>query len=120
MPQYVTLVNRTKKATLQGTWDGRRYEIKPGKNAFPEIMARKFKDQLPVMGSEDPKSLERLYLVGIEEDGDDCSPIEQSDAASLMDIKKIDGASTLKTSAGGLYNHEKHSAQPIDSNFVKA
>lgn len=86
--RYVTLVNRSSKI-LEGTWDGKHHNIHPGKNSFPETMAQKFKEQNPVMGSQDPYSLELQYLCGIEEDGDDCSPIEQSDRIELLDRSKL-------------------------------
>jgi hypothetical protein len=115
---YVTLVNRSSK-TLTGTWDGRSYAITPGKNAFPEIMAKKFKDQNPVMGSEDPYSLERQYLCGIEEDNDDCSPIEQSSAKTLLDVSKLPNSKVVETSAGGLYAHERAPRQETGTIPVK-
>jgi len=90
--EYVTLVNRSSK-TLEGVWDGRHYDLKPGKHSFPEAMAMKFKDQNPIMGTEDPMSLQRQHLIGIEEFGDNCSPIEQStapvmNAGTLEKIRK--------------------------------
>lgn len=120
--QYVTLINRSSK-TLEGVWDGKRHKIVPGKNSFPEAMARKFRQQHPIMGTEDPVSLERQYLLGIEEDGDDCSPIEQSTAETLIDMSKFreqfPEAEVLKTSAGGLYAHERNSNIGEASSFVK-
>ena len=79
--QHVTLVNRTSK-TLKGVWNAIQYDLAPGKHSFSEVMAEKFKAQNPVMGTGDldPYSLAANSLLGIEEYGDDCSPIEQSDS----------------------------------------
>lgn len=85
---YVTLVNRSSK-TLHGTWDGRHYDIAPGTHMFPETMAMKFREQNPLMGSEDPYTLQKKYLIGIVEMQDDCSPIEQSDKVEIWDRSKM-------------------------------
>lgn len=71
---YVTLVNRTDQ-TLIGTWDGRRHKVVPGKNSFPLAVAQAIKRQNPIMGTENPYDLTIEYKCGIEEEGDDCSPI---------------------------------------------
>jgi len=116
--RIVTLVNRTSK-TLHGTWDGKHYDLAPGKHAFPEFQAMKFKEQNPLMGSEDPYSLQKQYLLGIEDIGDDISPIEQSDARELFDRKKLNirGPVTIVTN-GGLYQTEAHSSLPLENAFV--
>lgn len=116
--RYVTLVNRSSKP-LTGTWDGRQYTITPGKNSFPEAMAQKFKAQNPLMGSEDPKTLDRIYLCSIEDDGEDCTPIEQTASPTLLDLSKLPNLELIKTSAGGLYAHEKNSNIGLESTFVK-
>lgn len=121
MAQFVTLINRSSK-TLQGTWDGKHFELTPGKHSFPEIQAQKFKDQNPVMGSEDPRTLQKQYLIGIEEHGDDCSPIEQTEAITLQDLSAKIASGELRVVKGnGLYNPyvDKASPLPIDSAFVK-
>lgn len=82
---YVTLVNRTSKP-LFGCWNGKRYEIKPGPNQYPSHMAEKFRDQFPVMGSEDPYTLEKQYLLGIVELQEPIDPIEQTDSPTLQNI----------------------------------
>lgn len=115
----VTLVNRSSK-TLQGTWDGRHYDLVPGKHQFGRLHAEKFKEQNPVMGSEDPQTLAMDYLIGIEENGDDCSPIEQSIDIEKWNRKKLNGpAVEIVRGKGGLFATERHSALPGDSNFVK-
>lgn len=117
MASIFTLVNRTSKI-LTGVWDGRHYDLKPGKHAFPEIQALKFKDQNPLMGSEDVRTGQRDYLIGIEELNDDCSPIEQSNE---IELQKREDKSTIKVVKGksGLYAEERHASLPLDSNFVK-
>lgn len=115
--QYVTLVNRSSK-TLTGTWNGIRNQLPPypAKTAFPEIVAQKFKDQNPVMGSENPYTLEKIYLLGIEEMGDDCSPIEQSDSIERFDRTKLVGALPVEVVRGnGLYSPAIDASRPLDS-----
>src|SRR5258708_10008063 len=123
MATYVTLINRTAKP-LNGTWDGRSYSIGPGKNSFPALMALKFKEQNPIFGSQDPFSMDKQYLLGIVEDNDPITPIEQSDKVELLDRSKLTGpagkAVAVQTSAGGLYAHERQSSLPLDGTFVKA
>lgn len=104
MSQYLTLVNRTSK-NLQGTWNGRQYSIAPGKHEFPEHQALKFKEQNVVMGSENPYTLEKKYLIGIVEYKDDCSPIEQSAAVERIDRSQLpQGDQEYKVVPGnGLY-----------------
>lgn len=123
MAHYVTLVNRTTR-TLFGTWDGRQHKIAPGKNQFPATMAQKFKEQNPIFGTQDPYSLDKQSLLGIEEDNDPITPVEQSAKVELLDRSKLQGpaaeAVELKTSAGGLYAHERHSPIAPDGTFVKA
>lgn len=80
--RFVTAVNRTSK-TLQGCWDGKHYEILPGKNAFDEQRARAARLQNPIKGSDDPLTGNLQYYVGVEEDGDDCSPVEFSQNIEL-------------------------------------
>lgn len=111
--EYVTLVNRSSR-TLKGTWDGRQYELKPGKHSFPEIMAIKFKEQNPIMGSEDPYTLVKDYLIGIEELGDNCDPVEQTDAISLSadTIAKIKSGELRIIKGNGLYAPRGADASP--------
>lgn len=119
--QFVTLVNRSSK-TLRGTWDGKHFDITPGKHSFPEIQAIKFKEQNPIMGSEDPRTLMKQYLIGIEELGDDCTPVEQSDAITLEDLsKKIQSGELRVVKGNGLYNPNRDGAPPLpnESSFVK-
>lgn len=118
---YVTLINRTSK-TLGGTWDGRSYELAPGKHSFPEAIAVKFKEQNPIKGTLDPYSGDREYLMGIVEYNDPTTPIEQSDAVELLDRSKMDTiakqAVVIQTLAGRLYQSEKSAPLPTDNAFV--
>lgn len=119
--QYVSLINRTSKPLI-GTWNGMRHTIAPGKNSFPEAIAVKFKEQNPILGTLDPYSMDRDYLLGIEEYNDPIDPIEQSNAVELLDRKKMDPiaakAVELKTSVGRLYSTEKSSPLPVENAFV--
>lgn len=124
MARLVTLVNRTSK-TLEGKWDGRGYSIEPGKHQFTEIMAQKFKEQNPLMGSYDPFTNGITYLLGIEENKDDCSPLEQSDAIELWNRERLGGPPTeVVRGKGGLYADERRSPlqnpnSPISTAFAK-
>jgi hypothetical protein len=121
MAKLFTIVNRTSR-TLKGVWDGRHYDLEPGKHSFPELQALKFKEQNPRMGTEDPSTLQCDYLIGIEELNDDCSPIEQTDeierwrTAAQRKGMKNQPVGVVKS---GLYASERHSALPLDSTFVK-
>jgi hypothetical protein len=77
---YVTLKNRSSK-TLTGRFDGKQHSFPPGYSGqWPENQALKFKEQNPVMGSEDYFSGYKEYLMAIVEHKDDDSPIEQTEA----------------------------------------
>lgn len=86
---YVTLKNRTSK-TLTGQYDGRQHSFPPGyEGKWPEYIALKFKEQNPLMGSEDYYSGWKQYLLAIVEHGDDTDPIEQTDAIERWDRQGI-------------------------------
>lgn len=117
--EFVTLVNRSSK-DLEGVWDGRHYTLTPGKHQFPRIQAEKFKEQNIVMGSEDPRSMWKDYLIGIIENGDDVSPVEQTSAIERWDRSKLGGPQTqVIAGRAGLYAEERRTALPADSSFVK-
>lgn len=104
MSQHVTLVNRTSKP-LKGVWDGRHYTLAPGQHSFPEIQAMKFKEQNPIMGSEDPYTMQKEYLIGIVEQNDDISPIEQTNSVERWNRSKLVGAKPVEIVQGnGLFN----------------
>jgi hypothetical protein len=113
MAKLFTLVNRTSK-TLYGTWDGQHYDLAPGKHAFEEVMCRKFKDQNPIMGTEDPYNLQMQYLIGIEEDGDDCSPIEQSKAVTRQPLDKDQ---QIVPGKKGIWAEQRAPGLPLDPIF---
>ena len=120
MAAIVTVVNRTKK-TLEAVWDGFHHQIPPGKSAHPLFVAEAAKRQNPVMGTEDQITGEMESLIGIEENGDDCSPIEQTQKIERWDRKKMPGGEKdVQVVAGksGLYAAERHTALPLDSSFV--
>jgi hypothetical protein len=123
MSQYVTIVNRTQR-DLQGVWNGRQWKIPPGKSSFPKAQAIKFKEQNPIMGTQDPFSLECKYLIGIEEQQDDCSPVEQSNAIELTDRSKLNKSEQdVEVITGqGMYRPRIDAGKPLpgpDVNFVK-
>lgn len=120
---FVTLVNRTEQ-NCEGTWDGRPYLIQPGPSSHPKILARKFREQNPVMGSEDPRTGSMIYKLGVKEDGDDIRPLtptflaQYGDAIERWDRSKLTGARPSEVVPGdnGLYNvKEWRSAQPLAS-----
>lgn len=127
MAMMVTLVNRSSK-TLYGTWDGRSYPIAPGKHEFPDYKAAKFKDQNPVMGSEDVRTGHVDYLLGIVEEGDPIDPIEQNpDAIEKWNRKTLGNARPTEVVAGdnGLYSRNQlapgpNSKGPVTTGFTKA
>lgn len=73
----VTVINRTSKQ-LQVIWDGRVRNIPVGKSTHEWIVAQKAKEQNVLMGSQDPRTGDIVYLVAIEEAGEDASPVEQN------------------------------------------
>lgn len=80
--RFVTAVNRTDR-TLQGCWDGKHFNVPPGKNALDEQRARAVKMQNPIKGSDDPLTGNLDYYIGVEEDGDDCSPVAYNNQIEL-------------------------------------
>jgi hypothetical protein len=87
--QYVTLKNRSTK-TLTGQYDGKQHTFPPGyEGTWPEYIALKFKEQNPVMGSEDYFTGYKTYLMAIVEHGDDTDPIEQTQAIERWDRSTV-------------------------------
>lgn len=87
--RYVTLINRTSK-DLVGRYDGRQHTIPAGsRTQWPEHLAYKFKEQNPLMGSENYYDFQKQYLLAIEEYGDDATPIEQSEKQTLLNFESI-------------------------------
>jgi hypothetical protein len=102
--EIVTVVNRSSKP-VKGTWDGKPYVIQPkGRSALPVIVAEAIKRQNVVMGSEDPYSGEMTYLVGIEEQGDPTSPIEQTNSVTRMNRAPLGKNEEIVKGHNGLYS----------------
>lgn len=118
--EVVTVVNRSSKE-VRGTWDGRPHVIKPnGKASFPIIAAEAIKRQNVVMGSEDPYTGEMQYLVGIEETGDDCSPIEQTQSITRMNRKPLAKNEEVVKGHNGIYSgRDVQQGLPITTDFTK-
>jgi len=121
--EFVTLFNRTQR-DLEGTWDGRTYTAKPGKNAYPLAIAEAIKRRNPIAGSDDAMTGNFQHLLGIEEQGDDCSPIEQSDEIELYNRRLQKNAIPIMVIPGntGMYAVKRADfPTPLtqDSTFVK-
>lgn len=92
----VTVVNRTSKK-LKGTFNGRPYDIPSGESRYTIEEALFFRNQNPVMGRGTPLeewTTREESLIGIKELGDDCSPIEQTDAPQRWDTNMVNGYNT--------------------------
>ena len=97
--EIVTVVNRLNKA-VEGTWDGKRYEIAPlGEVAVPTLVASAIKRQNPIMGSgnmwdgEAGMTGRMQYKVGIKESGDPCTPLGTvKEGVERWDRDKLVGA----------------------------
>lgn len=123
MSSFVTVVNRTTRK-LKGRWDGRTYKVPPGKSSHPLIIAEAIKRANPIMGSDNPVTGTLQYLVGIEEQGDDCSPIEQSNEIELYNRQLQKNAVPIMIIPGntGMFSVKRSdiaSELPLDSAFVK-
>ena len=122
----MTIVNRTFKPAraLKARWDGKTIEIPPGKSSQPAIIALAAKMQNPILGSDDPMTGELQYLIGVEEVGDDCTPIEQSNEIELYNRKNLGNAVPVMIVSGntGLYSVKRDlgTSLPLDSTFVPA
>ena len=128
--EYVTLVNRTQK-TVEGCWDSRIYQFAPGKHEVEKAKAIKFVDQNPVMGSEDPRTGNMIYKLGIEELYMDCSQLsteflsrfasEKWQTGEKWDRTKLTGArpSEIVPGDNGIYSgRDVAAALPLSSTFV--
>lgn len=86
---YVSLVNRSSK-DLSGRYDGKQHTLPAGSTTqWPEYIAMKFREQNPVMGSENYYTGEKKYLLGIVEYGDPTEPIEQSASQTKWDMAQV-------------------------------
>ena len=126
LSEVVTVVNRTSKM-LHGTFNGRPYDLPPGESKYTRQEAIFFRYQNPIMGVGTPLedwSTKSQYLIGIKESGDDCSPIEQSDAPQRWDSRLVNGNNyEVVRARGGSYAPEVRQPQaPLatgDGGFVK-
>ena len=93
MNDIVTVVNRTSKI-LKATWDGKPYDLPPGETHLPRVVARAARYQNPVMGRGTPMedwNIRSEYLIGIKEDADPITPIEQSTSPQRWDTEAVNG-----------------------------
>lgn len=116
--EIVTIVNRSSKI-VNGKWDGKPYSIPAkGKVGLPVMVAEAIKRQNAVMGSEDPYSGEMEYLVGIEEQGDDLSPIEQTQSITRMNRKPLGKNEEVIKGDNGLYSVRQLAGPPAGAGNV--
>ena len=113
--ELVTVVNRTSKE-VQGTYDGRSYPIGPLKSvSVPRCVARNIRFQNPVMGRGTPLeewNSKSEYLVGIVEDEDDITPIEQSSEPQRWDTVLVNGTNfeIIRPRGGGFVEVKQYVA----------
>ena len=91
--EFVTIVNRTSKP-LKGCCDGKHVRIPPGEYRCTYEQALFYRSQNPIMGQGTPLddwASRAEFLIGIKESGDDCSPIEQSNAPQRWDSDAVNG-----------------------------
>jgi len=124
MSEFVTIVNRT-DSPREGVWDGKPHVLPPGKSEHPKHKAIKFVEQNPIMGSEDPRTGDMKYYLGIEELRMDCTPLTpDADKAynptERWNREHLTGARPSEVVAGdnGLYSGSWRRSQPADSTFV--
>ena len=118
MARFVTLVNRTNK-TLRGTWDGKRFDLEPGKHQFLRTQAEAFKRQNPVMGTGLWGDVETQYLCGIVEDGDPIDAIEQSHEIEAYNRAVRGGAVPVVVVPGnGLFSRRDQSPLPTPNEIT--
>src|SRR3990167_2545000 len=96
--EIVTVHNRSSKE-LHATWNGRQYDLPPypQKIVLPRIVALAARFQNPIMGKGTPMedwNIRSEYLVGIEEDNDPITPIEQTNALQRWDTEVLSGPNT--------------------------
>ena len=112
---------------LYGTCNGKPYDLPPGESRYSRHEARFFRYQNPVMGRGTPLedwSTKAEYLIGIKEDGDDCSATEQNNSPQRWDTTMLSGNNTeVIRPRGGSYAPEIRQPQPAlskgDGGFIK-
>ena len=123
MSEMVTIVNRTSKV-LSGVWNGRPYDIPLGESRWTLKEAEAFKRQNPVMGSGDPRDTEAgmtgrmQYLIGIKEQNNPITPIEQTGAVERWNRTRLTGSKPSEIVPGdnGLYSGRAASSAPLPLN----
>jgi hypothetical protein len=116
--RIVTVVNRTNKP-LQGCWDGKHFEVAPGRSALNEQMARAAKLQNPIKGSDDPLTGNLDYYLAVEEDGDNTSPVEFSkDVELYQNLRSKAIPIMIVPGKAGMYSAEIASALTPDGLFT--
>lgn len=124
MHDIVTIVNRTSKI-LHGTWDGKPHDIAPGEYKCSRLEAMAFRYQNPVMGRGTPLEdwgSKSEYLIGIQEDHDDVSPIEQTNAPQRWDTAMVNGPNVevIRPRGAGFVPEVRQPQAPLrDGGFVK-
>lgn len=112
--EIVTVVNRTSKPLI-GTHNGRQYDLPPGESQHILKVARYFRYQNPIMGKGTPMedwNIRSEYLIGIKECGDDCSPIEQTDAPQRWNTHAVNGPNVeVVTARGATYGEARSNSQ---------
>ena len=91
--EFVTVVNRTSKL-LHATYDGKPYDLPPGETRLPRVVALYARFQNPIMGKGTPMedwNIRSEYLIGIKEDKDPITPIEQTTAPQRWDTEALSG-----------------------------
>ena len=124
--ELVTVFNRSSEV-LQGTWDGKHYDLVPGEQPrqFTRLQASAFRFQNPQKGHGTPFedwSSKSVYLISIVEDGDPMESLEQSDAPQRWDTYLVNGPNTeVIRPRGGAGQPEVRQPQQTmrDSGFVK-
>lgn len=127
--EYVTLVNRTDRP-VEGVYDSRTHVFPPhAKVEVEKFKAVKFVDQNPVMGSENPRTGEMIYKMGIVELRMDCSPLSAEYLAQFegaiekWDRSKLIGAKPSEAVPGivSIYSSREASTPlPKETAFVPA
>ena len=126
MSELVTLVNRT-QSPLTGVWDSKSFVLAPGKHEYSLEKAERFKAQHPVMGSENPRTGDMIYKLGIVELRDPIDPLtpeflaQFEGAVEKWDRTKLTGSRPSEVVPGdnGIYSNRDVAANlPASTNFV--
>ncbi len=105
-------------------WNGKIYHIAPGESAHPLVVAEALKRQNPIMGSDNPENGQLDYLLGIKEQRDPITPVEQSDEIELFNRRHQKNAVPIMIVPGnvGMYAVRSNAIKadlPVENAFVK-